>query len=354
MTKIAILGSNGQVGAEVAAYLSLRADVDLICLVRSPYSAALFRVLSIPYATFEPSSPDALAGLLSDCDMVVDCTYPNVQLPRIAETIQRQIRAVVQSMRRGSSYVYMSSIMAFGMPNDARFVADHTWCRTSYSSIKRSAEKYARRAGRKHNVLVFNLRLGQVHGLLQGVTLEFKTSLEECSLAVQGNRSDLTISVFAYSVSQAILRCANGSVQPGLYTVVSSPQWTLGELYDYYTGRHQARARVRFVEAKEPSAIRDAGAAIGRALVAKRDLLETYVLLRFPSLFAPTKGIYRKRAAASEIGLLGQNREKAVSHLLGLVPGPCITDIGSSAEEITQAEVRLADILDDAIARNRA
>jgi putative NADH-flavin reductase len=354
MIRIAILGSNGQVGAEVAAYLSLKQDVDVLCLVRSVYSAALFRVLAIPYAVFDPSKGNALSELLCDRDIVVDCTYPGAELPDIAQTIRRNMRVVFQSMRQGSTYIYMSSIMAFGMANGVRFVKRHAWCRTSYAYIKRSAEHHAQQAGRKHNIRVFNLRLGQVHGLLQGVTQEFKTSLKRPSLVVEGDRSDLTTSVFAYPVSQAILNCGSGLVQPGLHTVVSSPQWTLGELFDYYLARYPACARIRFGEPDETSGPQAAETFIGKALVSKRDLLEAYVLLRFPSLFEVAKGSYRKRVVASDIGLLGQTEERVVSPLLGLVPGSCVADIGSSAEEVMQAEITMSDVLERSIALNRA
>ena len=354
MIRIAILGSNGQVGAEVAAYLSLKQDVDVLCLVRSVYSAALFRVLAIPYAVYDPSKVSILSELLCDRDIVVDCTYPGVELPDIAQMIRRNMRVVFQSMRQDSTYVHMSSIMAFGMANGARFVKRHAWCRTSYAYIKRSAEHHAQIAGRKHNVRVFNLRLGQVHGLLQGVTQEFRTFLKQPSLVVQGTRSDLTTSVFAYPVSQAILNCGTGLVEPGLHTVVSSPQWTLGELFDYYLARYPACARIRFSEPDETSALEAAKTFMGKALVSKRDLMEAYVLLRFPSLFATAKGLYRRRAVASDIGLIGQIAESVVSPLLGLVPGSSVADIGSSAEEVMKAEITMADLLERSIPLNRA
>jgi putative NADH-flavin reductase len=354
MIRIAILGSNGQVGAEVAAYLSVKQDVDVLCLVRSVYSAALFRVLAIPYAVFDPSDVGTLSELLCDRDIVADCTYPGTELPDIAQTIRRNMKVVFQSMRPGSTYIYMSSIMAFGMANGARFVKRHAWCRTSYAYIKRSAEHYAQVAGGNHNVRVFNLRLGQVHGLLQGVTQEFRTLLKQPSLVVEGNVSDLATSVFAYPVSQAILHCGLGIVQPGLHTVVSSPQWTLGELFDYYLTRYPACARIRFSEPDASSFLQPAKTFVGKALVSKRDLLEAYLLLRAPSLFAAAKGLYRKRAAASEIGLLGQTGNRVVSPLLGLVPGSCVADIGSSPEEVMQAEITMADLFERSIAQNRA
>jgi nucleoside-diphosphate-sugar epimerase len=352
--KIAILGSNGQVGAEVAACLSLRDDVDLLCLVRSEFSAVLLRLLAIPYAAVDYGDRDAMASVLPGVDAVVDCTYPGGQPTDILRQFEQHTEAAMDALTPGSTYIHMSSIRAFGMAAGAEHVRHFMWPRNSYAYIKRRAEKRVSALGNKRDLRTFNLRLGQVHGVLQSVTRGVVDSMSAKSLRVRGTPDSPTNTVFASSVAQAVLNCVLGAVSPGLYTVVSSPQWTLDELYDYYRKRYDLSASIEYVqERRRRGFMTKPLRSVWSALQSHRELLETYVLLRMPSLFPPIKGMYRKKEVAREVADLRTSGAAPHRHLLGVVPGPTIPDIRSEPEPVLEDEQAIARFLNGAIEDNR-
>ncbi len=247
MIKVALIGANGKVGAEVAIYLSMRSDVDLLCLIRSEYGAALLQLASIKYKVVDYADGNALEQLLGDRDVVVDFTYPTGQSTDFWEILKRHITSVMQTIKPGSTYIYMSSIMAFGMPPGYHYVRNFLLSGTSYSYIKRKSERFVRKLGKELNLKVFTLRLSQIHGSLQPVTQQFINDLSSSALCVNGKPESLTNTAFTFSVSEAIIKCAKGNLTSGLYTVVSSPQWTLEELLQYYKDKHGGRAQVYYV-----------------------------------------------------------------------------------------------------------
>ncbi len=353
MIKIGILGANGQVGTEVAFYLSLHEDVDVLCLIRSEYSAALLKILSIPYLVADYADTKKMSRLLSSFDVVLDFSYQTGQVSDILGWLKKHVRQIVGCMRPRSQYIYMSSIMAYGMPNPPVYLKNYSLPRTVYAHTKRCAETLARKMGKKHRVDVFNFRLGQVHGSLQGVTQLFLSELSQELFRVNGTPQSLTNAVFTYSISESILRCIQGQIVPGTYTVVSSPQWTSEALFNFYQNKYGLRARIEYVDAFSGSRT---GLAIGGWVFDKirtfRDLAETYLLIKSPTLSFKIKGIYRVKMASAEISRMRSERE-VYPMLLGPVPdrpAPVVANVDSSADKVAESMRKFEDSLNDGIA----
>lgn len=333
MTKprVAILGANGQVGSELALVLQESDQIDLIGVVRSEYGAALLRLAGIPHATASFDDAKALARAIGDCDLIVDLTYPSGQLPDIPGMIEANIRAVMRAARRGAGYLHMSSIMAFGMPSGGTQLRNYLVPRASYGHIKRWAEGCAVRLARDHGVEAFVFRLGQVHGVLQAVTQDYRRRVEAGALRFEADPQALSTTVFANAIADAVLVCASRQVESErTYTLVSNPQWSLDELADVYRRLFAPDAVVDF--GVGPSTRRSAielvrARATGPTV---RDAIETQVFLRAPGFFSRAKGRHRRRAVRRESATGAPSQDSPLDCLVGAVPGVLVPGIGSS------------------------
>lgn len=355
MTKVALLGANSQVGAEVALYLSRQKEIDLVGLIRSEYSSAMLRVAGIDYRVVDLDRGDELAKILADCDVVVDFTFPTTHLAKISGAISSNLAVVIKAMKPGSAFIYMSSIMAFGMPESSDELGQYRLARSSYARIKRRAEEQARALCRMAGLNVFNFRLGQVHGLLQGVTQDFIAKLSECNLQMNGEPQSYANTVFASSISEAILNCAKGKVEPGTYTIVSSPQWTLAELLQYYRDRYGVATSAK--QKPTSNGQKSFGASLSHTVATKviswRALMELLLVLPVPALFPRLKGAYRVRMAGHDASVTNRAPGPQLRHLLGPVPGPTIPNIKSAPQDVARAERELEGWLDQVLTAAR-
>src|SRR3989304_3861727 len=119
MKSLVILGANSQVGAEVALYLSKLCNVNLHCIVRSDFSSVLFRKLNIPFSIVANDDLHGLQDVFEHCNTVVDFRYPAANVRNIDYTLEPNIQMALAAMRPGSHYIYISSIMAHGIPADS-------------------------------------------------------------------------------------------------------------------------------------------------------------------------------------------------------------------------------------------
>ena len=344
MLRIAVIGANSQVGAEVSLYLARTSGVHVTGFVRSEYGAVLLRRFGITCVT-GPFVQESLVPKLRGFDIVADFTYPAGQLPELPKRIYETMSAVVNSMSPGSRYVYMSSIQAFGMSPNSRLVQRHRVCRSSYARVKRLAEKWTVALTQCRGVYGFVFRLGQVHGLLQSVSQETIDELTWHEIYVQGHPEDLTTTVFAAEVASALLRTSDCSISPGIYTAVSSPQWTLKQLYRHYQMRYLLSPIVHYnatPRLAQPTSIRQ---RIVTCLLKSRGVLEAYVLLRSPRVFRYLKGAYRTGKFSPAIEIIPRS-VRFVHHLLGRVPPPCVAPVDSSPEWIAEQEIELSIELD--------
>lgn len=354
MIKVAILGANGQVGAEISAYLQHSELCEPIGFVRSEYGAVLLKRLDIHYRVYDPHqlSQSDYAGMLYDCELIVDCAYPSGEAVSIPQRLQENLTRSLSAMRSDGTYILLSSIMAFGMPPRSMTLKNYYIPRTSYARIKRQSEQEAMVLARSLSKRLIIFRMGQVHGILQSVTSQFIQDLSWPQISVSGTDTQLTTTIFASSVAQAVVKCALGKTKPNLYTLVSSPQWTQEQLYSYYRLRYSLPASVVFDgnSVNEAALARGTMSTLLSPLLKQRHLLEAYVIPRFPSLFPYAKGLFRILATRREIA---QPNPPVIRHhnLCGKVPGWIISDIASSPTQVLQAERGLDRSLDAVLQR---
>ncbi len=355
--KVALLGANGQVGSEVAAILLDENQVSVRGVVRSRYGMLLLQMLGVPCVVASLEQDDTLREALGDCDVVVDLTYPSGQAVDIPHAIERNTQRVMGAMRRGAAYVAMSSISAYGMGREDDRLRNHVISRGSYAAIKRRAEQLALRFGSELGIDVYIMRLGQVHGVLQGVTLQYREKMRATGLFLKGEQEDLSTTIFTHGVAQAITRCARGELKPTtLYTLVSNPQWTLSELVSYYARLEgeQARPSGTTGSAAPPGWARRVRGAVfdGHSV---RDLAETHILLKSTDLYLRAKGIHRVRAAKADLAALRNAPIPSPTRcLVGPVPGPLVPGLATAPGATLSAQRSLEARLQTVLERARA
>ena len=273
-------------------------EVEITCLIRSAYSRVFFELFGLRYEYLQTGSPEQIREQLGRFDVVLDFAYPAGQLHEILEQSRENISNTLSAMRKGSKYFYMSSIMAYGMPDDQKWIGHYRVPRTSYSYIKREIEKHCLQEGNRCGISIYNFRLGQVHGFLQSVSASFRKKLSLAGTAVlDGRPSDKVNIIFIHSLCAAILDCAKGLHAPGLYTLVNTPQWTLEELYQYYLQFYRMDASLQFRPSELMSKPKRSLARYAIELAKPhRALLETYVLMKAPKFYIRMKGRFRQDA----------------------------------------------------------
>jgi nucleoside-diphosphate-sugar epimerase len=294
--KIGIIGASSQVGSSVALYLKKFDDLELTCFIRSSYSKVYFELFNIPFFDVREEGQSEYERKIASMDVVLDFAYPTGQLHDILSSSKENIENTMGLMRPGVLYFYMSSIMAYGMPNNEKWIANYRIPRNSYSYIKRAIEKFTVKVGKKKGLQVYNFRLGQVHGFLQSVNHSFCEKLANNNIALlDGEPSDKVNVIFIHSLCEAINQCLKGVHPPGLYTLVAQPQWSLQDLYGYYSAYYNIPVHLEF----KPAAAKKQGKkslvnfAMGLARP-YRNILETYLLMKLPKLAVKIKGTYRQ------------------------------------------------------------
>jgi len=327
MRTIGILGASGQVGASVALYLKKFSGIETICFIRSSYSTIFFDLYNIPFQHIDFENEFLLKEKIGSLDVILDFRYPAGQLHQILSESKKNISRILSVMKKGSKYFYMSSIMAYGMPDNEKRIANYYLPRTSYSYIKRKIERFVVSKGGQEDVQIYNFRLGQVHGFLQSVNASFRKKLAEKNIAlIDGAPGDLVNIIFVYPLCEAIIHCANDKCKPGLYTLVASPQWSLQDLYEYYIQYYNRKAHLEFVQQKSKNKRKSLLQHTIDFAKPYRSLVETYILMNFPSMSTRIKGSFRKNELINSRNILIGKQEFIDFNLLGtpgisLIPG---------------------------------
>jgi nucleoside-diphosphate-sugar epimerase len=320
--RIAILGVNGRVGAELAVALH-QDGCDVTGLLRARGGAVLCSLAGIPYRLTGADTD------LREFDTVIDAAIPSGDSATLRREIQGCIDRWLTAMKPGATYVYLSSIMALGMPPTEDRARFHRVPRTSYGYAKRCAERFAARLGRARHVRVIALRLGQVHGHFQAASHDFIDKLSRSEVLVNGQPDDLTTTVFVSELAAFFAGAAESTLSPGMYHAVSSPQWRQADLLEYFRRRHGGSATVQY------------GAALPSpgTLDRLRQFAESYVLGEIPVLAVPLKGWYRTRQASTP----QHARERALLlNVLGRCPDPTLP-LALTRSEVECRNAALAD-----------
>lgn len=349
---IGVLGANGQVATEVCLHLSRRDDVRVVPICRSELSAAFLRRCGLECRIGSFTSPEEARDVLAGCDLVVDCTMPAGTASRIRAAITSLVTSAVEGAPQGARYVYVSSIMALGMgPEDRRFV--EPWLAgTIYGATKRYGEKLVRSCGMRVGREVYALRLGEVHGEIQAVSRTIRSRVRPGESWVPDGPS---YAVFTFTVAEALAQIALGRERPGVYTLVSQPEWSYAELYGFWCRRAGVEPLIALEPAAATGRLGRARAALRRWLVepiarfavAQRERAGGYLLVHAPALEQRVVARFHTRNARNAIEAeLGSRRHRVFpKQFAGRAPGARLAHLSDSRSAMEPAASEVARLL---------
>ena len=233
MTRIAIVGANGQVGAEVCLRLREAEGIDVVPVVRNVSGSAFLRLNGMDCRHGRIADPADAHRLIGDCDVVVNFALSTTAIPRVDRDVNRNIvRGILAGAKPGAPIVFASTIMVYAPAMKFRFL-------DSYGLEKLIVEKMFGRLCRASHHPFFVFRLGHVMGDLQNITHKMCGEIRggRVVLPHQGRTGSNT--VFTATIVEAIVQAARGAQRPGTYDLITSPQWSWLEVYEYYAAQLQ-------------------------------------------------------------------------------------------------------------------
>jgi len=242
MMRVAILGANGQVGVEVCLRLRDVEGIKVVPVVRNVSGSAFLRLNGVDCRHGRISDPAEGRSLIGDCDVVVNFALSNTAIPRADREMNRQIvRNMVAATKPGAPIIFASTIMVYAPGVKFRFP-------DSYGLEKLTTEKMFRRLCRASNHPAFVFRLGHVLGDLQNITRKILSEIRDGKVALphQGRRASNT--VFVAGIVEAIVQVAQAVPRPGTYDLITLPQWTWLDVYQYYADQIGLSLRLLRIE----------------------------------------------------------------------------------------------------------
>lgn len=230
--KVGIVGANGQVGTGLS-FLLADAGADVVPIVRSALAAATFDRYGFEYRIADVTDADE-ASVCSDLDVTVMAAFASyrsrdeLRVKQARRDNERLVRNAVRSTAPDATVLYLSTVAAFG---DEIGTNEWWW----YGREKRRLERVFAAELEATETTGYAFRLGHVFGPNQGIARDVHEELgRNHSVRVRADADAPSNAVHVPTIGAAIRQCVQTPVETGTYTVVNEPQWTWGDVIDYY------------------------------------------------------------------------------------------------------------------------
>jgi nucleoside-diphosphate-sugar epimerase len=271
--RVAILGANGQVGAELCLLLSNHPHLDLVPISRNASGSAFLRYCGIPVRHGAPADPTQAPRLLGDCDLVVNLALGAGTPRQIRETERLLTDHAARFSKPGARQVFFSTFSVYG---DVRRTSRVRW-NSNYGRTKLASEKAAADAAARAGKEIFVFRLGHVTGELQRITGILRDHIRAGPVVVP--QSDpISNTVATVTIADAILKVAAGGQTPGVYDLMNHPQWTWRQVLEHEARRAAVPLDLQFVP--DPAAPKSIGSTFRHPVGAAMGLLRRNALAK--------------------------------------------------------------------------
>jgi nucleoside-diphosphate-sugar epimerase len=228
MPRVAIVGANGQVGAELCLLLAARRGIELVPICRTRSGSAFLRWHGIPCRHGRVADESDASRLLADCDFVVNSSLASGTPAEIRGIEDQIVRNIFAHSKGSATIIHFSTQSVYGDPRPYRLIR---W-RNPYGQAKLGTEAQVRARSRETKKPAFILRLGHVCGALQEITLSIRDSiLSDAVLLPHDDHSSNT--VYTGAIIQALDQIIRAAVPPGTYDLMNTPAWTWRDVYQY-------------------------------------------------------------------------------------------------------------------------
>jgi nucleoside-diphosphate-sugar epimerase len=348
MITIALIGGNSQVATEVALFLTTMPGVKVVAICRSALGSAFLRHCGVSCRVGDVAAASA-RQILAGADLVADFSLPSGGARMIKRKTGATVRNLVHESTAECRLVYISTQMAFGIRMSDNHRKRRLFSRTVYGATKRYGEKLAMRLARAAKKEMYVLRLGQVHGELQSVSQKLRKTFAESPLVFLPDTNSDT--VFAYTIAEALANIATGKEKPGVYTLVSTPEWHWKDIYEYYCALgNREQPELQLYPCLPTSTWRrwleTIRAEMRSALLDYRELLSAYILVRLPGMEEKITARYRCSNAARDVSRLTAVQPiVSCCPIIGPVPGARLASISDSRLTMAGPRNRVLAIL---------
>jgi nucleoside-diphosphate-sugar epimerase len=250
MARIAILGANGQVGAELCLLLSRIGGVELVPVCRNPTGSAFLRFSGVACRHGRPADSLEAPKLFGDCDAILNCAL-GAGTPAETRAFDRAlIRNIFDYSKPGAIVIHCSTLMVHGDPRPGKILR----ARDSYGRVKLAAEAEIQSRGKRSGKPAYIVRLGHVCGPLQNITDKIHKEIV-AGRVVLPQEDVYSNTVYTVTIVDALMSILAGNDQPGVFDLTNSPQWTWRQVYEYEAGLIGQTFSAKIVPVPEPRTV---------------------------------------------------------------------------------------------------
>jgi nucleoside-diphosphate-sugar epimerase len=223
--RVVIIGANGRLGSELALRLNSIDGLDVVGICRNMAGSAFIRLNGVACRLGSVSDRKSADNLLGDGDVIVNLAYT---FPRSSAGHRTNVALVENSIEAASpdaTVILASTIMVYGPAFPIR-------CPDAYGLEKLRLERAFLRRATRRGVEAHVFRIGHALGDLQPLTRQIEAELRARRTSVSEGNTTSSNTIHVASLAEAITMV--GRSHPKVIDLVSSPQWTWGQLYSWY------------------------------------------------------------------------------------------------------------------------
>lgn len=228
MTKVAVIGANGQVGAEICLMLAQRPGIELVAICRTRSGSAFLRWQGIACRHGRVADSTDAARLIADCDVIVNSSLATGNPAEIRRTEDRIIHNLFACSKTSATIIHFSTQSVYGDPRPRRWIR----IQNPYGRAKLASERRVRAEQQRLKKPAHIWRLGHVCGTMQDISNSIRDSIREGS-AVLPAVDCSSNTVYTAAIVGAIMQIIRGTAPSGTYDLMNSPPWTWREVYEY-------------------------------------------------------------------------------------------------------------------------
>jgi nucleoside-diphosphate-sugar epimerase len=226
--KVAVIGANGQVAAELCLLLRKLPGIDLVPVCRNPSGSAFLRYSGIACRHGLIADSREAPRLIGDCDVIVNCALGTGTPSEIRAFDRNLLHNLFASSPEGAVVIHCSTLMVHGDPRPGRWIR----YRNPYGRAKLAAEGRVRAESRRFNKPGYTLRLGHVCGPLQNISNKIRREIA-AGQVVLPDVDTPSNTVYTVTIVDAIASILAGKERPGAYDLTNVPQWSWRQVYDF-------------------------------------------------------------------------------------------------------------------------
>jgi dTDP-4-dehydrorhamnose reductase len=250
MNKVAVIGANGQVGAELCLMLVTRKDLELVPICRNRSGSAFLRWHGIACRHGRVADPEDASRLLGDCDIVINSSLATGAPAQIRRTEAKIIEGIFRHSKDSATIIHFSTQSVYGDPRPNRWMR---W-RNPYGRAKLATERQVRMQSRASKKAAFILRLGHVCGTLQEISNTIRADIRT-RLVYLPAKDSTSNTVYTAAIIGAVDQIVAHRVRPDTYDLMNTPRWTWREVYEYEAAGCAVQLMPHVIESNSESLI---------------------------------------------------------------------------------------------------